>query len=314
MESSREKYIQIRSILAANVDMLLENLSQRRLSNKIDSDDLFGSEIDHSSSSTVIINSQIQNKSKFQILLEERESLGLFISGNPLEDFIPLVESVRETILRDDVHVIVINKIKKIFTKKNLMMFALHVSTINGEYEGIIFPKRALEFSPILQEKSLFWVKAKLSIREKKDQTFDDENTTREYDEAPKMLIEEIVPFSQGVLDLMKNEKSFSLTSQRTDKLNAIDWAVLEQNPSLVNTETPTQTSNTIEEASPVILRFPKLTPKETLIDLKRQLSTEPRENFKEVCIEIESDAGWKRVKGKMYASESTIHAFTISH
>jgi DNA polymerase III alpha subunit len=310
MSNSTETFIKTRSLLASNVEYFLEHVSRLRESKKIDSDDLFGGGSTSEVSHTLQLNTTLPMKTKLQVLLEEKESLGLYISGSPLEEYKDLTHTIQDTILRDDLHLILINKIRKIFTKKNLMMFAMSISTINGDFEGIIFPKKAMQFSPILQEKELFWVKAKLSEK-KKEEVILEEGETREYDEIPKMLIDAIVPFESGVLEVFKDEK-ITISSKRQEILASYDWGQLKYNPNLdttidtikINEAETSISTRDLSRQLPQEIQTIKLSRKlgtEMLKYIKSHLKKEKAEHLIEVIIEVEGVDGWKKAKGNYW-------------
>jgi DNA polymerase III alpha subunit len=319
MSNSTETFIKTRSLLASNVEYFLEHVSRLRESKKIDSDDLFGGGSSPEVSHTLQLNTSLPMKTKLQVLLEEKESLGLYISGSPLEEYKDLTHTIQDTILRDDLHLILINKIRKIFTKKNLMMFAMSISTINGDFEGIIFPKKAMQFSPILEEKELFWVKAKLSEK-KKEEVILEEGETREYDEIPKMLIDAIVPFERGVLEVFKDEK-ITISSKRQEILASYDWGQLKFDPNLEGklsddsqTKTPIKTSDAIDAPAPQVINTIKLDRNlgtEKLKYIKSHLKTQKTDNLIEVAIEVEGADGWKKVKGSFWVEQEIISQYT---
>jgi DNA polymerase III alpha subunit len=319
MSNSTEIFIKTRSLLASNVEYFLEHVSRLRESKKIDSDDLFGGGSTSEVSHTLQLNTTLPMKTKLQVLLEEKESLGLYISGSPLEEYKDLTHTIQDTILRDDLHLILINKIRKIFTKKNLMMFAMSISTINGDFEGIIFPKKAMQFSPILQEKELFWVKAKLSEK-KKEEVILEEGETREYDEIPKMLIDAIVPFESGVLEVFKDEK-ITISSKRQEILSGYDWSQLKFDPNLEcklsddsQPKTPIKIPDAIDAPASQVINTIKLDRNlgtEKLKYIKSHLKTQKTDNLIEVAIEVEGTDGWKKVKGSFWVEQEIISQYT---
>jgi DNA polymerase III alpha subunit len=212
-----DKFVIVRSFLGANSEALLESLNQFRHANKVDSDDLFG---DSHETTVINYNLQFTPRTKKDILIEEKNSLGLYVSGNPLADYRELVTSVQDAAYTDEVNLILINKIKKIFTKKNLMMFALLVSTPFGDYEAIIFPKKAMGLSPILQEKELFWVTGKIDEGNRSENSkVNDEGETTEYEQKPKILINNMVPIDGDLIGLLSEDKKVELELNEIESL-----------------------------------------------------------------------------------------------
>ena len=309
-----DKFITTRSFLFANVENLLENLNQRRQAKKIESDDLFGGG-DEQPMTEMKYLTQFTPQSKLEILLQEKEFLGLYLSGNPLQDYAELVSWVQDNTFRDDIHLIVINKIRKIFTKANKMMFALAISTPDQDLEAIIFPKKAIQFSPLLQEKQLFWVKGKLSQKDRKQtEKITEGGEVREYDELPKILIDEIVPFASGILPLFASEP-LSLAANRQKMIEALDWTGLKHNPGmlfsadslpkLVHKDTSSQNIKPDEAVETTVLRLGKDLGTTKLKEIKSGLLKSAQEGYLEVEIEVEGVSGWKKAKGTFWIEKS---------
>jgi len=131
---------------------------------------------------------------KIQVLQKEKDSLGLFISANPLDEYKPILDYTRQILGRDNIHLVLLNKIKKIFTKSGVMMLALNLTS--PEYlenvEGIIFPKLAGEYSPVLKETEIYWMIARPTKKEKT------ESENKEYNEGVKFGVESMSEFTLG--------------------------------------------------------------------------------------------------------------------
>jgi DNA polymerase III alpha subunit len=324
-DTKLEKYIFTRSLLAANAERLLEHLAVIRQAGKIDAEDLFAIPSSGSAENKLILQTNITPKPKLTVLIEEKESLGLYVSGNPLDEYKSLVEYVQELCLTDDIHLVLINKIRKIFTKTNSMMFALALSTVSQDIEGVIFPKKALDFSPILAEKQLFWVKGKISTRGKRTfgkpaKTEEIPEDNAEYDEAPKLLIDGMQPFTKGVLDLFQDQKD-TITVNRKEILQSLNWVLLEQTPDTYkNTEeakkedilpeSDKQISNVSPEKILPTLKFPRSLGAHTLANIKQQLKQQPHPNCVEVFLEIEGIDGWKKAKGTFWIPQDVANQF----
>jgi DNA polymerase III alpha subunit len=314
-----DDFILTRSFLMANVENMLENLGQRRQAKKIESDDLFGGGDSSSEPEEMKFITVFESQSKLDILLQEKDFLGLYLSGNPLQDYGELVAWIQDNTFRDDIYLIVINKIRKIFTKANKMMFALAISTPEQDLEAIIFPKRAMEFSPILQEKQLFWVKGKFSQKEKKEiEKVSEEGDVREFDELPKILIEEIQPFEKGIGPLFEKE-SLSLTANRQKMIDSLDWNLLKIQPHAfmdgsyksITTQSEKPALEVKVETSEVItIKLGKSLGTAKLKEIKASLVKTPQESYKEVQIEVEGEAGWKKAKGTFWAPAEIVSMF----
>jgi hypothetical protein len=382
-------YIDIRSFLAANVENLLENLNLHRQVKKIQTDDLFGAQ---TSENSPCLNLKLDFKlySKREILLMEKDSLGLYVSGNPLEDYAPILAWVRDITNRDDVHLMLVNKGKRIFTKAGGMMFALQISTPDEELEGIIFPNKALLFSPKLEEKEIYWVKGKINrpktklareevskqavkdMEEEISEPKETEQEIQEFVELPKLLIEELNRFEEGVLDLFAGEE-IKMTIHRIHQLEGIDWSKLKDEPQYLQsilelknqesknrgkttattpptpqTETQdfwdnhassqiknsipnldqnspnganlqteanpfhpinltTKTNLTNQTDSVVQLKLPKSIGTIKLKEIKASLKKEPSPGLRAVQLHIETEQGFRKVKGTFWVEEKVL-------
>jgi hypothetical protein len=221
----------LRSFLKNNVDVMLGRVVQTRAQSlQSNQDDLFG---DSDNISNIQWNKNYTSSSVFEVLLEEKNSLGLYVSGNPVDDYSNVQTWVRDTADNEQVYAILINKSKKIYTKTGVMMFALQITfpKQTTQYEGIIFPKNAMSISPILEEKQLFWVKGKvMESRAKKSDKVSEEGEFTEFVELPKIAIEAMATFTEGPLRLFINDE-VEMPVNRSKKLESIDWSRAFSNP-----------------------------------------------------------------------------------
>jgi hypothetical protein len=225
----------VRSFLFDNVDLMLENISAKRESNKNTSEDIFGFADD----SQTRINWQTNNlpKSKLIVLKEERSALGVYMTGKPLEDYVASLEYFRKiTGMGNQLQLAIIDKVKKIFTRANAMMFALQLSLIDQEIEGVIFSKKAMEYSPILAENELFWIIGHIDEKKLEDLSKSelDGEKDNEYVEKPKFIINHIVPIETGILNLLQT----SQTPPDSDYCNlfpSIDWLQYKNSPQSID-------------------------------------------------------------------------------
>ena len=108
-------FVAVRSFLGGNVDTLLENLAARRENDKNDSVDIFAA---HTSPSINWKN--VHTKTKLQILIEEKNALGLYMSGKPLEEYIELEKWLQKK-FKKNLRLMFVNKVRKIFTKTGMI-------------------------------------------------------------------------------------------------------------------------------------------------------------------------------------------------
>jgi DNA polymerase III alpha subunit len=316
-DSDKHRYIHIRSFLSANLEMLLDSLTQRRNDKKIDSDDLFGSGESTNNDSKIHYITNFPTLSKLSILLQEKDALGIYVSGNPLEEYRRLSTWARQVTYRDDIHVAVINKVRKIFTKKGLMMFALELTTPEGDYEGIIFPKKAMNFSNILHEKELYFIRGKLDQKEEKKSTnITEEGEMREFDELPKILVDNMSYLSQGLSVLLADDEATlsSLTFKRNTK--SLNWEKIRFDPMMVfEDETSDLTAKLesdnpaiSEETTPILLKLTRSLGVDKIKYIKSRLHQKQLPGLIQVIIEIESESGFKRAKGDFWLDQTTIN------
>jgi DNA polymerase III alpha subunit len=317
-------FIKIRSFLFANVENLLENLSIRRHNGKIEAEDLFSDTHDTQEMNWL---TNFEDQSKIKVLLQEKESLGLYVSGHPLDDYKQLLYWCRETSGRDDVYLILVDKIRKIFTKSNTMMFVLQVSVPDLEAEGIIFPKNAMHLSSLLEEKEMYWVKGKVQQNKKSEKSpakkelitdndeaedVKDETEIKEFDELPKLIIDSMVIFEQGILPLFEHE-DIPLATNRIKKLKAVSWKNLKTHPTLNPEEHIKQddaTGNLSVENSISTIFLPKSLGAAKLKEITRFLKNSSFKDSVEVKVEVESSEGVKKVKNTMWTTKEILSKF----
>jgi hypothetical protein len=243
---NQANFVDTRSFLMANVERILGSISSRREAKKIDVDDLFGSFDEPAQISSNWI-TDYKTLSKLDILMMEKEILGLYVSGNPLQEYVQMQEWVREVTGYDDVYIVVVEKIKKIFTKAGAMMLGMNITIIpeegkEAQIEGVVYSKKTPDLSPVLEEKKLFWVKGKLQEPKEKPKVevapsdADDGEPaveTREYVENTKLIFDEACGFGVGVLSLFASGES-PLSNPRREILESVNWSKVTQDPSLL--------------------------------------------------------------------------------
>jgi DNA polymerase-3 subunit alpha len=104
----------------------------------------------------------------------EKELLGLYISGHPLDSFKGKLEGRETTIkklletAKDKQPVVfggMIEEIKPIMTKAGDKMAFIKVADLTGSIETVAFPKVLVEFADILAPESCVVIKGTLSVR-----------------------------------------------------------------------------------------------------------------------------------------------------
>ena len=155
-----------------------------------------------------------------ELLSMEKEMLGLYISGHPLEELKEQIEmcsnistlKIREALeeqeqtgtfpLKDGQSVKfagIINSIKKKYTKNNKIMAFVNIEDLYGNIETIVFENAYQQAGTALMEESIVLVEGRLSIRE------EEQNVS--------LIANKIVP-----LGTFPNEKSVPFGNQETSK------------------------------------------------------------------------------------------------
>lgn len=109
-----------------------------------------------------------------QRLLWEKELLGLYVSGHPLEKFADRLSNAKQTILQikndptasDVVIAGIVEDCKEILTKaKNEKMAFVRIADLTGSLECVVFPKSYEEMKKFCMTDKLVIVKGKISDR-----------------------------------------------------------------------------------------------------------------------------------------------------
>lgn len=161
-----------RGIMVANMDLLLE-FNKEHDKQHSDQDSLFGLMADHSS----IPSLKLYDAPKAELstkLAWEKELLGLYVSGHPLERYRGVIEKkdmdikkAKET-LKDGTSVIlgvIVNEVRTVQTKNNETMIFATVSDFSGTADTVIFPRVYREFREMIQPDACLAIKATVNSR-----------------------------------------------------------------------------------------------------------------------------------------------------
>lgn len=291
---------EIRSILYGNVANILDKVAKMR-THKPNEDALFGG--DEDDRIRIELDSKVPRFSELEILLQEKNSLGLYVSGAPLAKYHALLNWVRDAADREDIHLLLIDKIKKIFTRSNTMMLALQITSADEVvYEGIVFPKNAPRVSPLLEEKQIYWVKGRvIEGRKKKVESASEEEGG--FEELPKIAIEDVSPFTNGITSLFQNEE-VKMSINRQKALADVPWQTLLAHPEKLDRYIDGDTI--LPDGGPAgatEIKIPSGTPTELLKRIKSMLVTTPSEGLEQVELYLEKSNEWKKVKGVYYTN-----------
>jgi DNA polymerase-3 subunit alpha len=165
-----------------------------------------------------------------EILYMEKEIMGIYLSGHPLDQYKDLIEkntdattreiqsltdeggtdikgSVGEKTLSDGSVItlggMIVNKKMKT-TKNNKMMAFITIEDLYGTLEVIVFPKILGKYSTLLKEENIITIKGRISIRE---------------EEEPKLICEQV----KSITAAEKGEKLYiRIKREKNDVLNRI--------------------------------------------------------------------------------------------
>ncbi len=165
---------------------------------------------------------------KSDLLSMEREMLGIYISGHPLEkysdklskisnikslDLSEIIENENEISstallnLKDGMNITIggiITTVKKKVTKNNSLMAFVTLEDLYGAVELLIFPKVYEKSSGLIYNENIVVVKGRLSLRE---------------DDTPKILPDEIIPIDQFISNDNSLEKVFEIFDRQAKRL-----------------------------------------------------------------------------------------------
>lgn len=168
-DDDKEQY---RFTLLHNLDRLLAFNKEER-AKETDQDSLFGSLVG-SNVATEIDLEKAPHGNAADKLLWEKELLGLYISGHPLESFKERLENKTTDIKRmkesakEKQPIVfggIIDEVKPVVTKKGDKMVFLKISDLTDTIEAVAFPKVFEEFQEIIIPESCVVIKGTFSIR-----------------------------------------------------------------------------------------------------------------------------------------------------
>jgi DNA polymerase-3 subunit alpha len=211
-----------RSRLMASYEKILERVSAKKKSMLTGQFTLFD-DLSGQDDLTVIEWPQMQEYDPRLLLVMEKDMLGLYLTGHPLDEFeqqiqervtaysydfeIPEEGQAEQSKLSDNQFVRIagiIVDMKTISTKSNRMMAFLTVEDLYGQMEVVVFPNIYEQFAKWIAIDSQIWVEGKINIKE---------------DEQPKILANHISPLVHNPED-----KAYESPSDRvSEKLESVD-------------------------------------------------------------------------------------------
>ena len=161
-----------RGVMFANIDRMLE-YNKESGARHSDQDSLFGLMADHSSVPTLRMN-EAPKADQRDKLAWEKELLGLYVSGHPLDRFRDLITKkdidIKRALatLKDETSIIlpvIISEIRTIQTKNNETMAFLTISDFSGSSDAVVFPRTYRELREFLVQDACLAVKAVVNTR-----------------------------------------------------------------------------------------------------------------------------------------------------
>ena len=161
----------------------------------------------------------------YELLNMEKEVVGIYVSGHPLEKNKDLINKVtnfsskeiikvqdelesigKSQTYRDGMNVKIvgiINKIKKKFTKKNTIMAFVTIEDLSGSIEVIMFDSAYSRWSNLLNEGNIVYIEGKLSIRD---------------NDSPTIIVNNMSQFDDNFkknLTIREEKSSYSVETKR---------------------------------------------------------------------------------------------------
>ena len=177
--------------LLENYESIVDNVTQTKRNNYINQINLFDSQ-EEVKASKVSIKKCGKTPSKRELLDMEKEMLGLYVSGHPLDEYIQYIsknatitskdlsntqaeESRGEEYKEENIDSLddttqifcgILTKVKLLTTKSNKQMMFAEIEDMYGSIEVVIFPNIYLKFSDMLQKDNILKITGKINIKE----------------------------------------------------------------------------------------------------------------------------------------------------
>jgi DNA polymerase-3 subunit alpha len=161
-----------RGVLLSNIELMLE-YNKENENKHADQDSLFGIMTDASTVPTL----KLIEASKAEMhdkLVWEKELLGLYVSGHPLERY-------REIIMKKDIDIkralenskegasvifaAIVNEVRPVQTKNNETMAFIAISDFSGSAEAVVFPRTYREYRELIVPDKCLAIKATVNTR-----------------------------------------------------------------------------------------------------------------------------------------------------
>ena len=151
-----------RRAIIEQIDTIVEAFSKAAQAKKMAQNSLFGDDKDLTSVEVKISN--IEEYSKKEILEIEKDSLGFYVSGHPLDEFRAEMEGIKYTLsseideIKEEAVVLFVGKIEDKFqrvTKKGHTLHFVNILDLHGNIELLLFESKLKELEELNQEKPI---------------------------------------------------------------------------------------------------------------------------------------------------------------
>lgn len=225
-------------------------------------------------------------------LAMEKETIGFYLSGHPLEDYKDALRRIsdittleiaaldisgeddsprtQESRYSDGDFVTlagIITSRRNKTTKSNTQMAFLILEDLYGMVEVIVFPKKYEQYSPVMNEGDIVVLRGRISLRE---------------DEAPKLICEDIIPFDQydaSAADVSHKANGGALPNR---KANAKDSAF--GGGSILYLKLESGKEQLWEHVKPILKRYNGSSPVRVFFEGSNKVRSVSRELFCEPC------------------------------
>ena len=181
-------------VLMNNLDQLVNYLGTLRKLRDTPADSLFADMLELNAPAFFVLKEPEQTLSARDILKWEKEALGLYLSGHPLDylkpllaEEIPRLDKITPSFEGKKVKISgMIMQAKRIITKSGSAMCFIELENSFGKIEGIIFAKAMPACQEECKEENVVTAAGTISFRD---------NRSGQQGDTPKFLIDSLVPF-----------------------------------------------------------------------------------------------------------------------
>ena len=221
--------------LLDNYEDIIDSISQERRNNLKNQVSIFDAMQGEASNQDVMIKIKKSNieMTKKEMLEMEKEMMGLYISGHPLDEYVNDIKKlstvytkdleIKNEAIEDDAEYVkeentsqkydgteqticaVISSVKQIYTKNNKPMAFLLIEDLYGTMEAVIFPTVYAKYSNVIKTGTILKIEGKISLKE---------------GEKPKILVSTLKEMTRGV------KKIYIKINEDMDEKEALDKVV----------------------------------------------------------------------------------------